>query len=46
MVVRLSGSSAAGVDDIVSDLWAHIEGLRQVSEEALSPGSRYAENPA
>jgi len=33
MVVKLSGSSAAGVDGIVGDLWANIEGLRQVSGE-------------
>lgn len=29
MLMRLSGSAVASVDDIVSDLWAHIEGLRQ-----------------
>jgi len=33
MVVKLSGSSAEGVDDIVRDLSAHIEGLRQATEE-------------
>lgn len=30
IVVVLSGSSAAGIDDIVKNLWAHIEGLRQL----------------
>jgi len=33
MVVKLSGSSAEGVDDIVRDLSAHIEGLRQATAE-------------
>lgn len=38
MLMRLSGGSAArvdGMDDIVSDLWAHIEGLRQASTESV-----------
>jgi len=35
MLLRLSGSSADSVDDIVSDLWAHIEGLRQASTEGV-----------
>jgi hypothetical protein len=39
MVAKLSGSSGGAVDDIVGDLWAHIEGLRQASEE-LSPPRR------
>ena len=33
MLMRLSGSAVASVDDIVSDLWTHIEGLRQASAE-------------
>jgi hypothetical protein len=37
MVVKLSGSSAEGVDDIVRDLSAHIEGLRQATEEVGIP---------
>jgi hypothetical protein len=37
MVVKLSGSSAEGVDDIVRDLSAHIEGLRQATEEIGIP---------
>jgi hypothetical protein len=37
MVVKLSGSSVDGVDDIVRDLSAHIEGLRQATEEAANP---------
>ena len=37
MVVKLSGSSAEGVDGIVGDLWANIEGLRQVSGELAVP---------
>lgn len=37
MVVKLSGSSAEGVDDIVRDLSAHIEGLRQASAEVGMP---------
>lgn len=36
MLVRLSGSSVDSVDDIVSDLWAHIETLRQASSEGRS----------
>jgi hypothetical protein len=36
MLVRLAGASAEGVDDIVGDLWAHIEGLRRASSEVLS----------
>jgi hypothetical protein len=36
VLVRLSGSSPAGVDDIVSDVWAHIEALRRASAEVLS----------
>jgi hypothetical protein len=37
MVVKLSGSSADSVDDIVRDLSAHIEGLRQATEAAGAP---------
>jgi hypothetical protein len=37
MVVKLSGSSAEGVDDIVRDLSAHIEGLRQATQEVGIP---------
>ena len=35
MLMRLSGSSTASVDDIVSDLWAHIEGFRQANAEGV-----------
>jgi hypothetical protein len=33
VLMRLSGSAVASVDDIVSDLWRHIEGLRQASAD-------------
>lgn len=36
-MVRLSGSSTGAVDDIVGDLWAQIEGLRQASEQGRPP---------
>ncbi|HEX7670878.1 MAG TPA: hypothetical protein VF395_14885 [Polyangiaceae bacterium] len=37
VLVRLSGSSAEGVNDIVGELWAHIEGLKHASEEVFAP---------
>jgi hypothetical protein len=43
VVAKLSGSSVGAVDDIVGDLWAHIEGLRQASEEVSA--SRRLELP-
>jgi hypothetical protein len=43
MVVKLSGSSAERVDDIVRDLSAHIEGLRQATEEVGIPRAAAAE---
>lgn len=41
-LMRLSGADVASVDDIVSDLWAHIEGLRQASAQpqAVPPPQR------
>lgn len=33
VLVRLSGSSAEGVGDIVGELWARIEGLSEVNED-------------
>lgn len=45
VLVRLSGSSAEGVNDIVSELWAHIEGLKQASEEVFAPNAPYVETP-
>ncbi|MGE0322036.1 MAG: hypothetical protein AB7K71_12500 [Polyangiaceae bacterium] len=33
VLVRLSGSSAEGVGDIVTELWARIEGLSEASED-------------
>jgi hypothetical protein len=41
--VKLSGSSAEGVGDIVSELWSRIEGLSEASDEALRLGP--AESP-
>jgi hypothetical protein len=35
MLMRLSGSAVASVDDVVSDLWAHIEHLRQASADGV-----------
>jgi hypothetical protein len=46
MVVRLSGSSGETVDGIVGDLWASIEGLRQVTGEVHAPLVPQAENLA
>ena len=37
LMVRLSGSSSGAVDDIVGDLWAQIEGLRQATEQGRPP---------
>lgn len=37
LMVRLSGSSSGAVDDIVGDLWAQIEGLRQATEQGRTP---------
>jgi hypothetical protein len=45
VLVRLSGSSAEGVNDIVSELWAHIEGLKQASEEVFAPNGSYHSRP-
>jgi hypothetical protein len=44
VLVRLSGSSAEGVGDIVSELWARLESLSEASDEAFA--SRPMENPA
>ncbi len=46
MVVKLSGSSGESVDGIVGDLWASIEGLRQVTGEVCAPNLPQAENLA
>lgn len=46
MVVKLSGSSAESVDGIVGDLWANIEGLRQVTGEVSAPCMPQLENLA
>jgi hypothetical protein len=46
MVVKLSGSSAESVDGIIGDLWANIEGLRQVTGESRTQHGHEAENPA
>ena len=45
LMVRLSGSSSGAVDDIVGDLWAQIEGLRQATEQGR-PSSAAMEFPA
>lgn len=37
LMVRLSGSSSGALDDIVGDLWAQIEGLRQATEHGNPP---------
>jgi hypothetical protein len=39
LMVKLSGSSGAAVDDIVGDLWAQIEGLRQANEQGRASPS-------
>jgi hypothetical protein len=44
VLVRLSGSSAEGVGDIVSELWARLESLSEASDEAFV--TRPLENPA
>lgn len=46
VLVRLSGSSAEGVGDIVSELWARIQSLSEASNEVLLPGSSYVETTA
>lgn len=51
VLVRLSGSSAEGVGDIVSELWARIEGLSEASEDytpspALEADRTVSEAPA
>jgi hypothetical protein len=38
-LMRLSGAEVASVDDIVSDLWAHIEGLRQAGGARVTVSS-------
>jgi len=46
MLVKLSGSSGESVDGIVGDLWANIEGLRQVTGEVTAPYMPQVENLA
>jgi len=46
MVVKLSGSSGESVDGIVGDLWANIEGLRQVTGDVTAPYLPQTENLA
>jgi hypothetical protein len=46
VLVRMSGSSAEGVGDIVGELWSRIEGLREASDEALGASPEVQESPA
>jgi len=46
VLVRMSGSSAEGVGDIVGELWSRIEGLREASDEVLGASPPVQESPA
>lgn len=46
VLARLSGSSAEGVGDIVTELWARIEGLSEANEDPFDPATPYVETPA
>ncbi|HMJ13964.1 MAG TPA: hypothetical protein VK524_21250 [Polyangiaceae bacterium] len=46
VLVRLSGSSAEGVGDIVSELWTRLESLNEASDEITKGPPHPAESPA